>query len=105
MAPLVTGALGLPAETAGVFLIGFLRRDFGAAGLFTLAREGLLTANQLVVILVVITLFIPCIANVLMIVREHGRCTALWIALFVFPFAFAVGTLLNAGLHWLGIQF
>jgi ferrous iron transport protein B len=105
MAPLVTGALGLPAETAGVFLIGFLRRDFGAAGLFTLAREGLLTSNQLVVSLVVITLFIPCIANVLMIVREHGRRTALWVALFIFPFAFAVGALLNTGLQLLGIQF
>lgn len=105
MAPLVEGALGLPAETAGVFLIGFLRRDFGAAGLFTLARDGLLTSNQLVVSLVVITLFIPCIANVLMIVREHGRRTALWVALFVFPFAFAVGALLNSGLQLLGIQF
>lgn len=47
--PLVRGVLGLPPQTAGVFLIGFLRRDFGAAGLFALAREGGLTANQLVV--------------------------------------------------------
>jgi ferrous iron transport protein B len=94
-APFVGGFLGLPAETAGVFLIGFLRRDFGAAGLFTMARDGLLSANQLIISLVVITLFIPCIANVLMIVREHGRRTAFWVAAFVFPFAFSVGGLLN----------
>jgi ferrous iron transport protein B len=105
MAPLVEGLLGLPAQTAGVFLIGFLRRDFGAAGLFSLAREGLLTTNQLVVSLVVITLFIPCIANLLMIVREHGLRTALWVAATVFPLAFAVGAALNQILVRLGIQF
>ncbi|MEW5987671.1 MAG: ferrous iron transport protein B [Chloroflexota bacterium] len=103
--PLVEQGLGLPRQTAGVFLIGFLRRDFGAAGLFTLARDGYLTANQLIVSLVVITLFIPCIANLLMIVREHGRRTAFWVAAFVFPFAFAVGGLLNLALRWLGVQF
>ena len=104
-APFVVNGLGLPSQTAGVFLIGFLRRDFGAAGLFRLARDGLLSANQLVISLVVITLFIPCIANLLMIVREHGRRTAFWVAAFVFPFAFAVGSVLNFALTWLGIQF
>jgi ferrous iron transport protein B len=104
-APLVEGALGLPGETAGVFLIGFLRRDFGAAGLFDMAREGQLTANQLVVSLVIITLFIPCIANLLMIVREHGRRTAFWVAAFIIPFAFAVGGLLNLALRTFGVEF
>ncbi len=103
--PVVSGLLGLPAETAGVFLIGFMRRDFGAAGLFDMARTGMLTANQLVVSLVVITLFVPCIANVLMIAKEHGRRTALAVTGFVFPFAFAVGGLLNLALRLLGVQF
>ncbi|MEK7276277.1 MAG: nucleoside recognition domain-containing protein, partial [Chloroflexota bacterium] len=92
--PLVVGLLGLPPETAGVFLIGFLRRDFGAAGLFKLALAGALTPNQIVISLVVITLFIPCIANLLMIAREHGKRTAFWVAAFVFPFAFGVGGVL-----------
>ena len=105
LAPVVEGLLGLPAETASVFLIGFFRRDFGAAGLFGLARQGLLTGNQMVVSLVVITLFIPCIANVLMIIREHGKRTALGVAAFVFPFAFLVGGLMNWLLRLFGIQF
>ncbi len=103
--PVVVGLLGLPAETAGVFLIGFLRRDFGAAGLFTLARAGLLTPNQMVVSLIVITLFIPCIANLLMIAREHGRRTAFGVAAFVFPFAFGVGAVLNWALRAWGVEF
>ena len=105
LAPLVQGVLGLPAETASVFLIGFFRRDFGAAGLFGLARQGMLTGNQMVVSLVVITLFIPCIANVLMIIREHGKRTALAVTMFVFPFAFLVGGVLNWVLRLLGIEF
>ncbi|MGZ4779332.1 MAG: ferrous iron transport protein B, partial [Thermoanaerobaculia bacterium] len=36
LAPLVVGALGLPAEAAPAFVVGFLRRDYGAAGLFTM---------------------------------------------------------------------
>jgi hypothetical protein len=40
-----------------------------------------------------------------MIMREHGRRTAFWIALFVFPFAFAVGGLLNLALRTFNIQF
>ncbi|MEK9164372.1 MAG: nucleoside recognition domain-containing protein, partial [Chloroflexota bacterium] len=103
--PLVVGLLGLPPETAGVFLIGFLRRDFGAAGLFKLALAGALTPNQIVISLVVITLFIPCIANLLMIAREHGKRTAFWVAAFVFPFAFGVGGVLNFVLRVLRVEF
>ena len=93
--PLVQGLLGLPAETTQAFLMGFLRRDYGAAGLFDLSRSGQLTVAQTVVSLVVITLFIPCIANFLMIVKEFGTRTALAVAAFIFPTAFLVGGLLN----------
>jgi ferrous iron transport protein B len=105
MTPLVSGFLGLPTETAGVFLIGFLRRDFGAAGLFDMARAGTLTTNQMVVSLVVITLFIPCVANVLVIIREHGRRTAFAVAATVFPLAFGAGGALNLIFRLLGITF
>ncbi len=105
MAPLVSDFLGLPEETAGVFLIGFLRRDFGAAGLFDMARTGMLSTTQLLISLVVITLFIPCIANLLMVIREHGRRTALAVAATVFPLAFGIGGLLNLIFRLLGITF
>lgn len=93
--PLVSGWLGLPPETTGIFLVGFLRRDYGAAGLFSLALRGLLTPHQVLVSLVVITLFVPCIATVMMIVKEQGGRKALAIVGFVFPFAFLVGGLVH----------
>jgi ferrous iron transport protein B len=96
--PVVVGALGLPKEAAGAFVVGFLRRDFGAAGLFRLADEGRLAASQVLVASVTMTLFIPCIANFFMIVKERGWKTALAVAGFIFPFAVAVGAALNAAL-------
>lgn len=101
-APLVQGLLGLPAQASQAFLIGFLRRDYGAAGLFDLFRDALASGQasaqvevQIVVALVTMTLFVPCIANFFMIVKEHGLRTALAMAAFIFPFAFAVGGVLN----------
>ena len=97
--PLVVGLLGLPKAATGAFLIGFLRRDYGAAGLFALALSGQLNSQQIVVSLIVITLFIPCIANVLMIIKEYGGRVATGVALTVFPLAFFVGAVVNAALN------
>lgn len=101
-APLVVGVLGLPAKASEAFLIGFLRRDYGAAGLFDLFRGALASGHaspavevQIVVALVTMTLFVPCIANFFVIVKEQGLRTALAMAAFIFPFAFAVGGVLN----------
>lgn len=101
--PLVVGLLGLPTAATGAFLIGFLRRDYGAAGLFALALSGQLDAQQIIVSLVVITLFIPCIANVLMIIKEYGGRVAVGVVLTVFPLAFLVGAVVNAALRMLQI--
>jgi ferrous iron transport protein B len=102
--PVLTGALGLPRETAEAFVVGFLRRDFGAAGLFDLARHGRLNSIQIVVSMVTITLFIPCIANFFMIVKERGWKTALAIAAFITPFALGMGALVNRVLTALAVD-
>jgi ferrous iron transport protein B len=98
----VVGLLGLPAETAQPFLFGFFRRDYGAAGLFDLNQQGLLTTVELTVAAVTLTLFVPCIAMFLMMLKERGARTALAILAFVVPFAFLVGATLNLVLRGLG---
>ncbi len=103
--PVVVGVLDLPPRTAEAFLIGFLRRDYGAAGLFEMARAGLLTNVQVLVSLVTITLFIPCIANFLVIVKEHGARIAAAMAGFIFPFAILVGAAVNWAARNLGSRF
>jgi ferrous iron transport protein B len=93
--PLVVHWLGLPAESTGSFVIGFLRRDYGAAGFFAMAQKGLLTPNQVLVALVTITLFVPCIANFFVIIKERGWKTALIISSVVVVIALLMGGLVN----------
>jgi len=93
--PVVVGLLGLPAQAATAFLMGFFRRDYGAAGLYQLQQAGALDLVQTLVSLIVITLFVPCIANFLVIIKERGLRTALAIVAFVLPYAILVGALVN----------
>jgi len=103
LSPIVVGALGLPAEASNAFVIGFLRRDYGAAGLFMMQEAGKLDGIQTVVALTTITLFIPCIANFLVILKERGRRNGLLIATFILFFAFGFGALLNFTLRAIGV--
>jgi ferrous iron transport protein B len=94
-APVVVTLLGLPAETAEAFLIGFLRRDFGAAGLFLLQDAGRLDSVQTLVSVVTMTLFIPCIAHFFMIIKEKSLRFAVLLMVFVIGLAISVGAALN----------
>lgn len=104
-APVVVEFLGLPAKATESFIVGFLRRDYGAAGLFALSEGGMLTPLQAVVSLVTITLFVPCLANFFMIIKERGLKASLIMAGIIFPFAFLVGGALNFALRGLNIKF
>jgi ferrous iron transport protein B len=103
--PIVTSLLGLPEQTAQVLVMGFLRRDYGAAGLFQMAHAGQLTGVQAVVALTVMTLFVPCVANFLMMVRERGLKTGVTILAVITPIAILTGAGLNHVLHAFGVQF
>lgn len=99
----VMSAIGLPRETTVAFIFGFFRRDYGAAGLYDLQTEGLLDARQLTVAAVTLTLFIPCIAQFLIMQKERGTKVAVAIGLFVSGLAFCTGYLLNRFIILTGI--
>ncbi|MGC8667920.1 MAG: nucleoside recognition domain-containing protein [Chthonomonadales bacterium] len=96
--------LGLPDQTAEAFLFGFFRRDYGAAGLYRLQQNHMLTGNQLLVSVVTLTIFLPCIAQFLMMKKERGLAMALGMAAFIFPFAIVVGATLNLLLGMLHVR-
>lgn len=96
--------IGLPAGLSKVFLFGFFRRDYGAAGLYDLDKQGLLTVREIIVSAVVLTLFLPCIAQFLMNIKERGMKIALAITVFVITVSFGVGFLLNKILLITGVN-
>lgn len=108
VSPIVVGFLGLPIKATEAFLVGFLRRDYGAAGLFNLFNDqinsgsiAMETQIQIVVSMITITLFMPCIANFFMIIKEQGIKVAMAISLFILPFSVLVAGTINYLLRWM----
>ena len=58
-------------------------------------KAGHLTPNQTVIALTVITLFIPCVANFLVMLKERGRRAGLAIAGFIIAYSFGIGFVMN----------
>jgi ferrous iron transport protein B len=94
--PLVHGWLGLPPETATAFVMGMIRRDFGAAGFFTMK----LTDPQLLVAMVTITLFVPCVASTMVVLKERGWAYMLGLLAGSIGLAFLLGGIVA---HVLGV--
>ena len=87
VAPITVGWLELPKEAATAFIMGIVRRDFGAAGLTDLA----MTPVQTTVALITITLFVPCIAAMMIMIKERNwtESIAIWFGSWIT--AFVVG--------------
>ena len=96
--------LGLPKEAAVVFIFGFFRRDYGVAGLFDLRQAGILSFEQLLVAAVTLTLFIPCVAQFAVMLKERGWKATLGVTTFVFPFAFFIGFVVHMVFTLLGFS-
>ncbi|HEX3048565.1 MAG TPA: nucleoside recognition domain-containing protein, partial [Bacillota bacterium] len=98
LTPLTVGWLGLPSKAAAAFIMGIVRRDFGAAGLSALH----MTPLQTVISLITITLFVPCIASVMIIFKERSKKEAALMWLSTWVIAFIVGGMVNQLTRLLG---
>ncbi len=96
--------IGLPSQASVAFLFGFFRRDYGAAGLYDLKTAGLLSGNQLVIACVTLTLFLPCVAQLLMNVKERGMSVGIAMSAFILFFSFSIGYLVNLILILSGVS-
>ncbi|UCF17287.1 MAG: ferrous iron transport protein B [Phycisphaerales bacterium] len=99
----VVNAIGLPDKAAVAFLFGFFRRDYGAAGLYDLQKDGLMTGNQLAVAAITLTLFLPCIAQFLIFKKECGFKIAVITSVAICFIALATGFVANSLFNVLGI--
>ncbi|WP_031513395.1 ferrous iron transport protein B [Desulfofalx alkaliphila] len=98
LVPLTVTWLGLPKEVAGSFIMGFIRREFGTAGLFTFPMSDI----QKFIALTTLTFFVPCLATAMIIFKERGwkQGAAIW--LIIFALAFIIGGIVAKTIALLG---
>ena len=91
----VMNLLGLPPQAAKAFLMGFIRRDYGAAGMYDLFLAGQLSDCELLVACVTFTLFMPCLAQLIVMLKERGLLATLMIATVILFISLASGCLIH----------
>lgn len=67
-APIIKGWFGLPKEATTALLIGFLRKDLAVGMLLPLGMN----AMQLVIAVVILTIYFPCVATFAVLMKELG---------------------------------
>ena len=104
-APIVRGFMGLPPQFAESLIMGFIRGEAGIAVLKKLMDTGVMDHRQLVVAMIVTILFIPCVTNFLLIIKEQGLKKALAIIVSVTACAVLTGGIMNRFFQWRNITF
>lgn len=94
--PITVAWLHLPSDPriATTFVLGIVRRDFASFGL----TEVPMTAAQALTAMIVITLFVPCIATVGVMTKERGPKVAFTIWIGSWIAAFIIGGILSMAL-------
>lgn len=100
----IMSLLRLPIETAQPFLLGFFRRDYGAAGLYEMCANHILNKEQLLIASVTLTLFVPCVAQVAVMIKERGLFISIMMLCSIIFMAFMGGLLLSKLLLFFTIQ-
>jgi ferrous iron transport protein B len=96
LAPVVVQGLGLPAEAADMLLMTLARREVGAVMMKEMVDKGQLDLKQIFVGLLVMTLFIPCMSNTMVLGRALGWMRTLMIVTAVTAIALCAGLAANA---------
>ncbi len=69
--PFMESFLHLPKESASLFVLNILKRDFGSATLLSLAGKGTFDAVQLIVMLMIMTFSVPCFNSSILLVKQQ----------------------------------
>ncbi len=97
--PIITKLWGLPQETVGALVVGFLRKDV-AVGML---RPLNLSLRQLITGTTILAIYFPCVATFMVLVRELGVKDMLKSTLIMLFTATLVGFALNNILFLIGI--
>lgn len=93
--PITVGLLKLPDEATNLFILSIIKRDLGAASFYSMVNNDRFTQPEILITLMVLTLFVPCFASQMILFRREkaGTAAAIWIGSFLL--AFSIGALMS----------
>ena len=97
LSPIVEGFLGLPLAMVDAIILCFARHEAGAGLIINLVKKGQLNYTQCIVAVIITTIFAPCFANIMAMVKEIGsKSTVATLA------SISVSAMVTAGsLNWI----
>lgn len=98
-APITTEFLKIPENATNLFVMSIIKRDLGAAGFYSMVTNGSFTQKEILITLIVLTLFVPCFASQMILFKQGKALTAILIWIASFMIAFSVGGLVSWLLH------
>ena len=91
VSPVMTNLFGLPGETSISLITGFLRKDLAVGMLLSFN----LSPMQLVIAVTMLTIYFPCVATFIVLIRELGVKDMLKSAFIMISIAILVGVILR----------
>ncbi|MHC4294679.1 MAG: nucleoside recognition domain-containing protein, partial [Planctomycetota bacterium] len=95
LAPIVGGFLGLPLRMVDALILCMARHEAAAGLIIKLLKNGELNYVQCIVSVIITTMFVPCFANVMAMIKQLGAKRALAMVFVINCTAVAIAGLLN----------
>jgi ferrous iron transport protein B len=98
LGPVVNDMLGLPSQMVDAIILCMARHEAAAGLIIRLIEKGQLNYIQCIVSVVITTMFVPCFANIMAMIKELGWKRAVPVIITINCTAILVAGLLNWGL-------
>jgi ferrous iron transport protein B len=93
--PVIHGLLGLPVQMVDALILCMARHEAAAGLIIKLIQAGQLNYIQCIVAVTITTMFVPCFANIMAMIKELGPRRALTMAVIINASAFLIAACLN----------
>lgn len=95
LSPVIKGLLGLPLEMVDALILCMARHEAAAALIIDLVEKGKLNYVQCIVAVTIATMFVPCLANIMAMIKELGAKRALIMGVIINISSFLIAGVLN----------
>ncbi len=95
LSPIMNGMLGLPTQMVDALLLCMARHEAAAGLIIKLIENGELNYVQCIVAVTITTMFVPCFANIMAMIKQQGMRSALAMVAMINGSAFFIAAALN----------